>query len=142
RSLVVGNFAEYEDRNECLFCCAVMSLGVPRDYAVNTVQCRLTHLLAAPADPGSHCPHASEDGGGQCIGDAASPCSAYCANFAERCPAEFQALDSASPLFECAAECAQMTNDEALDDDYWYDSFQCRDNWLEEPGMPNGPFCE
>ncbi|MBI1944539.1 MAG: hypothetical protein HYS27_02525 [Deltaproteobacteria bacterium] len=85
-----GN-ALYTDRNACLAACSVM----PNDGVVNagdgdTVQCRLFHVGAAKADPGTHCPHAGQSGANVCGGW----CDVYCSVMAAHCPDTFADVET------------------------------------------------
>lgn len=65
----VGDDAQYADRTACEAACAGLpTTGAANDTAGDTVQCRIYHGgIPAAGNPGTHCPHAGEDGAGVCI---------------------------------------------------------------------------
>ena len=63
----IDGAAPYENMMDCLDTCDTWDAGTTGDTTGNTLACRLYHVGAAADDPNLHCPHASADGGGQCV---------------------------------------------------------------------------
>jgi hypothetical protein len=107
---------------DCATECATWEIGNLGDTAVDTAACRLYHATAAADDADFHCPHASPDGGGQCVDVVVelTTCESYCATQAANC-ADPNAITFA---VDCATDCA--TWDEGVLGDEGNDTAHCR----------------
>ena len=83
-----GEHQLFATRADCAIACAGMSRGgQPGDLESDTVQCRLTWLLAARSDPAGvaeHCGAASAADGGLCAVEPPS-CGEYCGTIQSAC---------------------------------------------------------
>lgn len=117
-SACVGAHAQFGSHAQCMTHCTTWSAwpaGLTGDETGNTIGCRLTHALAAAADPAGHCPAAGPSGGGIC----GAWCEVYCELASKSCPALFASDDA------CVAACSTYpATGAALD--VAGDSVQCR----------------
>ncbi len=128
----------FSSQAQCFSTCATYPKGgLENDFVGDTVQCRVYHLtLAASSDPNTHCPHASQGGGGMCEGPA--PCGEYCGLFLEGCnrtTQDYAGLDEC--LMTCDAFAQNGRGAMATDD-----TVQCRLEHLRNLGQNTEERCE
>lgn len=117
----------FDSRPACLSACVeypsepgdIIADG-PRAFDDNTVQCRSYHAMNALADPITHCPHASPDGGGICE-DFKGACGEYCGTVVEACADHDGAF---ADVNACENECNLWP--EGFAGDETSDTRQCR----------------
>ena len=81
-----ADFAEYDNTQACLDQCSQWPLGTEGAVDGDSLGCRLYHVgVANQADPNTHCPHASPNGGGVCVDPAAPTCADYCTQYLMNC---------------------------------------------------------
>ncbi len=97
----------YTDMDQCMSVCGAMPEGSEGDMSGDTAWCRAYHAGdPAKGDPGTHCQHASANGGGVC----GSYCEAYCDQTMANCNAANEIYSSSD---ECMAACAAFPDDGA-----------------------------
>ncbi len=84
-----GTDAIYANADDCTVACATMdATGFIGDVDGDSVQCRIYHLGvagdSASGGAATHCPHGSQDGGGQCVKPDPS-CQLYCDKVMANC---------------------------------------------------------
>ena len=125
----------WADQAACVTGAQQMMNGEPGATGGHTLSCRAYHLTVATVDPETHCPHASMDGGGVCVGEV--PVSDFCRDFVEACPGDSAWTTSST----CTEGAGNLIRGEvgALSGD----SLECRIYHLgaQKAGIP-GPHCD
>ena len=125
----------WADQAACVTGAQQMMNGESGATSGNTLSCRAYHLTAAKSNPATHCPHASMDGGGVCVGEV--PVSDFCRDFIEACPGDSAWATSGT----CGEGAGNLIRGEegALSGD----SLECRIYHLgaQKAGIP-GPHCD
>jgi hypothetical protein len=102
----------------CVDTCATWEPGSAGATTGDSLACRLHHAGAPAAeDPGTHCPHASPDGGGVCAVPPKTFCEATCDTV------EFECLKEGAPIGAALKACLEFCNDAEAGD--------CQDEWKE-----------
>lgn len=100
-----GEFAQYENKNQCMKACAAMTVGKlsDEDDKTDTLGCRIYHSYSSATSPDTHCSHSGPVGDGHC---GTSNCPSYCAIVKAACPAQFSSQFPTAG--QCETECAGL----------------------------------
>ncbi len=108
-----GDQGIYANDQECLAQCGQWPEGTLDDTEGDSLGCRIYHAtVAGTDDPIVHCPHASPNGGGVCVADAAPDCQTYCDAFLGVC------MDDLNPYVDeadCLGQCAEWYQGDQAD---------------------------
>lgn len=103
-----GDLRAFENRNQCLKACGLMTQGIEGDTGVDTVGCRLTHAKIGGTK--DECRKASAYGGDACGSHCDTFCGLVAANCIEPLPPGAGPYPSRSTCFE---QCNGLTYDPA-----------------------------
>lgn len=118
----MGANSIYSDEAACQTACASMRPGTQGQTTGDTVECRRFHLDLGRVDPITHCPHASEGGGGMCVFANEDLCRRYCGAVSENCTG----INEAFPDPEACLDSCFTIIKAGTDGDTEGDSVNCR----------------